>query len=103
MEPILRKHKDYKTILSYLKLRHQIGEYVFDICRSEPFKIKKNSIFEIFEFEYNDESLPEDPNEREFEFTVRDPGKHTERWSLEAFSDLNDINYYLRRYETNNN
>lgn len=99
MKPISRTHKNYKTILSYLRLEYPVGIYIYDPCRNGRFKIKKSSIFEIFEFEYNEESLPVDPNRREFEFTVRDPGKYAERWGISGSMNLGNINYYLEIHD----
>ncbi len=99
MKPISRTHKNYKTILSYLRLKYPVGVYIYDPCRSGRFKIKKSSIFEMFEFEYNEESLPADLNRRDFEFTVRDPGKYAERWGISGSMNLYWINLYLKKHD----
>jgi hypothetical protein len=74
-----------KLAINFIKGKYPIGTEVFDDCRSGSFTVRKNSVFEAFEFEYNEESQPETPDEDWIDFTVRAPGKHSEVWGLKTY------------------
>ena len=68
--------KDKRKYKEWIKKRYPIGSEVWDDSSSEPLRIRKDTIFEVFE---------DDPAEgppTEITFTARQPGKHTSRWQF---------------------
>jgi hypothetical protein len=80
MKPI---PKDKKALIKFIKARYPIGSLVYDITRSQPYKIKKQSVFEVYEWEY--EIGPEDEGDVYLDFLVRDTGKLSEFYSIDSY------------------
>jgi len=74
--------KEKKTLVSYIKGRYPVGSLIFDSCRSEPYKVKKTSVFHVVEMEYSEEFQPENDGDVEVDFLVRDAGRYTELYFI---------------------
>jgi hypothetical protein len=75
-----------KELQLFIRWKYPVGTIIQDPTCSEPFTIKKNSVFEIFVWEaeeYNPDFLPDDRKDYYVDFLVRDPGKHSRLHSLD--------------------
>lgn len=86
-----------KKYISYIKARNPIGSEIWDRARSQPFIVRKNSIFDVREFKYNKESKPEKDSDHWIEFMVRKPGKYSDWYGIEHpfFTTKGDVDKYL--------
>ena len=89
--------QERKKYITYIKARNPIGTEIWDHTRSQPFVVRKNSVFDVREFEYNEESKPEKESDHWLDFLVRDPGKHTSWYTIEDpfFTTKGDVDKYL--------
>ena len=92
--------QERKKYITYIKARNPIGSKIWNSARSRPFIVKKNSVFDVREFEYNEESKPEKESDHWLDFMVRDPGKHTNWWGIENpyFTTKGHVDAYIQRY-----
>ena len=81
--------KEKKQLVQGVKNLKPIGTEIYDPVRSEPYTIHKQSVFEIYEFEYADEYIPDNNGDIEVEVLVRNRGKHTPPYL---------IGYYEKKY-----
>lgn len=86
---------DRKEYLEFIKNKYPIGSFIYDNTRSEPYKVSKRSIFEIYEFEYNEESQPINDGDVWIEFYIRNTGKHSENYYIKCCPK----NWILKRYQ----
>jgi len=74
--------KERNTLIAFAKVMHPIGSVIIDSVRSQPYTIKKNSVFTVIEDEYADEFKPKKNEDIFVSFLVRDPGKNSELYLL---------------------
>lgn len=70
--------KDKRRYKAWIKERYPVGTEIWDDTRSGPFTVRKDSIFEVFE---------DDPASGIHEyvtFTVRHPGKYSDRFQVKT-------------------
>lgn len=71
---------DLKQFRKFIKWRLPVGAVIHDVTCSQPYVIKKNTVFDIHVWgyeDYNDEMRPEHEQDYYVEFACHDPGKHT--------------------------
>lgn len=69
-----------QKLRAYIKNRFPIGSVIMDWTCSEPYTIKKSSVFDIYTWvdsDYNPDFLPDNDGDYWVEFYVHDAGKHT--------------------------
>lgn len=82
METNIKDKEFVKKSRLWAKEKWPTGTEIFDSARSGSYKIKKTSVFAIFEFEYTEEFQPENDEDIWLEVLVRDPGKYTDFWCV---------------------
>ena len=74
--------KDKKVLIEFIKDRYPVGSFIHDLGSRKTYKIKKTSVFEVHEWDYNEESKPEDEKDVYIDFMVRDAGKYSRVYSI---------------------
>ena len=86
-----------QELRDFIKKKFPIGTVIHDPTCSEPYSIKKSSVFDIHCWksdDYNPDFLPDNEGDYTVDFYVHDPGKYTrvhslcsypKRWCLEKF------------------
>jgi hypothetical protein len=74
-----------KRLIAFIKAKYPIGSFVYDSTRSKPYKVKKTSVFEVQEWDYNEEFMPENDEDIFVDFLVRDAGKYSESYMIKAY------------------
>lgn len=89
-----------KEIISFIKNRYPIESLIFDSTRgSEPFKIKKNSVFEVYEWEYSEEFKPEHDKDFYVDFCIKNPGRYSPIYYICCLPKK----WILKKYQKNEN
>lgn len=92
METNIKDKEFLRKAKKWAKERWPVGTEIWDGTRSEPFKIKKNTVFAIFEFEYAEEFQPENDNDIWIEILVRNPGKYSDFWQVSETYTKGNVN-----------
>lgn len=71
--------KNKRKYIKWIKDRYPVGSFVYDHSRSEAYTVRKDSVFEVF---LDD---PADGVHEWMTFTVRHPGKHTDRVIIDTY------------------
>jgi len=69
-----------QELRAFIKDRYPVGTVIQDWTCSEPYTIKKSSVFEIHPWlkeDYNSESLPINDGDYDVDFLVHDAGKNS--------------------------
>ena len=94
---------DKQILRKYIKDKNPIGTEIWDWTTSPdhngPYIINKRSVFDIYDFEYNDESLPDDPEDRMVEFLVHNPGRESVIYDVEQTTRKEIKDFYKWREE----
>lgn len=75
---MLKIPKNKRKYIKWIKDQYPIGSLIWDDCRSEPFKVRKDSVFEVF----LDDPISGD--HEEVQFLIRHPGKNTDRFPIKC-------------------
>ncbi len=71
-------NKEKKIIISYLKHTYPIGVEIYDdVHGNNYFTVRKDSIFQIYEWDYSDEFKPMDDKDIRVDCYVKKPGKYS--------------------------
>lgn len=77
--------KQKKELIAFAKWRWPVGTTIWDPTCSEPYTIKKRTVYEIMEWDYSERFMPDKDEDFNVDFLVRDPGKYTRFHSLKTY------------------
>jgi hypothetical protein len=75
--------KERKILINFIKARYPIGSEIVDETRSQPFTVRKDSVFEVMEWDYREK--PEDNRNVYVDFLIRCRGKYSENYFIMAY------------------
>jgi hypothetical protein len=73
-----------KQLLAFIKSRYPVGSLIHDTTRSQPYRVKKTSVFEAYDWDYSEEFMPKDNRDVYVDFLVRDRGKYAEPYFIQS-------------------
>lgn len=77
-------NKERKKLIGFIKTKYPVGSLVYDDTRSQPYRVKKTSVFHVSEWDYSPDFQPENSEDVQIDFLVRDTGKHSELYFIKA-------------------
>jgi len=73
-----------KDLIAFIKARYPIGSLVYDNTRSQPYRVKKTSVFVVSEWDYSEEFMPDNDSDIFVDFLVRDSGRYSELYFIKT-------------------